>query len=144
MTRRAPRVKEVADPPGRRLLLDTHTLLWWLTGDPHLSRAARRLIEQPSSMAFVSAASAWEITTKVRLGRLNDPQGVTDSLDEHLRIQGFRELPITLEHGRRAGMLAGPHKDPFDRMLIAQAQSEGLAVVSNGKAFDPYGVARVW
>ena len=132
------------DTPGRRLLLDTHALLWWLTGDPHLSAAARRVIGQTSAMAFVSAASAWEIATKVRLGRLDDPQGVTDSLGAHIRAQGFRELPITLEHGRRAGKLPGPHKDPFDRMLIAQAQSEGLAIVSNDEAFDPYGVVRVW
>jgi PIN domain nuclease of toxin-antitoxin system len=97
-----------------------------------------------SAVAFVSAASAWEIATKVRLGKLDDPQGVTDSLGVHLRTQGFRELPITLEHGRRAGKLPGPHKDPFDRMLIAQAQSEGLAIVSNDKAFDPYGIQRLW
>src|SRR6266852_859579 len=101
-----------SDLPGRRLLLDTHTLLWWLTGDPHLSPAARRVIAQASALAFVSAASAWEIATKVRLGRLDDPQGVTDSLGAHLRAQGFRELPITLEHGRRAGKLPGPPKDP--------------------------------
>jgi PIN domain nuclease of toxin-antitoxin system len=130
--------------PGRRLLLDTHTLLWWLTGDPHLSPAARRAIAQASALAFVSAASAWEIATKVRLGRLDDPHGVTDSLGAHVRAQGFRELPITLEHGRRAGKLPGPHKDPFDRMLIAQAQSEGLAIVSNDAAFDQYGVERLW
>ena len=133
-----------AAAPGRRLLLDTHTLLWWLTGDPRLSPAARRVIAQASALAFVSAASAWEIATKVRLGRLDDPQGVTDSLAAHLRDQGFRELPITLEHGRRAGKLPGPPKDPFHRMLIAQAQGEGLAIVSNDAAFDSYGVERVW
>lgn len=141
VTRRAARTPAV---PGRRLLLDTHALLWWLTGDSHLSPAARRVIGEASALAFVSAASAWEIATKVRLGRLEDPQGVTDSLAAHLRAQGFRELPITLEHGRRAGKLPGPHKDPFDRMLIAQAQAEGLAIVSNDAAFDPYGVERVW
>ena len=147
MTRpRARRRSAVAEPgtPGRRLLLDTHALMWWLTGDPHLSTAARGAIGQASAVAFVSAASAWEIATKVRLGRLNDPKGVTDSLGAHLRAQGFRELPITLEHGRRAGKLPGAHKDPFDRMLIAQAQSEGLTIVSNERAFDPYGIERIW
>lgn len=130
--------------PGRRLLLDTHTLLWWLIGDAQLSATARRAVAQPSAVAFVSAASAWEIARKVRLGRLPDPEGVTDSLGAHIRAQGFRELPITVEHGRRAGKLPGSHKDPFDRMLIAQAQSEGLAIVSNDAAFDPYGVERIW
>lgn len=130
--------------PGRRLLLDTHTVLWWLTGDAHLSSVARRVIAHTSALAFVSAASGWEIATKVRLGGLADPHGVTDSLGAHLRAQGFRELPITLEHGRRAGKLPGPNKAPFDRMLIAQAQSEGLAIVSNDAAFDPYGVERIW
>lgn len=78
-----------AAAPGRRLPLDTHTVLWWLTGDPHLSPAARRVIAHRSALAFVSAASAWEIATKVRLGRLDDPQGATDSLGAHLRAQGF-------------------------------------------------------
>jgi PIN domain nuclease of toxin-antitoxin system len=133
-----------AGAPGRRLLLDTHALLWWLTGDPQLSAAARRAIAQESAEVFLSAASAWEIATKVRLGRLADPAGATDSLDAHVRAQGFRELPITLEHGRRAGKLPGSHKDPFDRMLIAQTQSEGLAIVSNDRAFDPFGVERIW
>jgi PIN domain nuclease of toxin-antitoxin system len=133
-----------ASTPGRRLLVDTHALLWWLLGDPHLSPVARRAIAQASAVVFVSAASAWEIATKVRLGRLDDPAGVTDSLGAHVRGQGFRELPITLEHGRRAGKLPRSHTDPFDRMLIAQAQSEGLAIVSNDRAFDPFGVQRIW
>ena len=95
-------------------------------------------------MVFVSAASAWEIATKVRLGTLDDPHGVMDSFTAHVRAQGFRELAITWEHGRRAGKLPGPHKDPFDRMLIAQAQIDGLAIVSNEEVFAPYSVERVW
>lgn len=130
--------------PGRRLLLDTHTLLWWVTGDPQLSAGARAAIGDGAAAVFVSAASAWEIATKVRLGKLADPHGVTDSMAAHLRAQGFLELPITVEHGRRAGRLPGPHKDPFDRMLIAQAQADGLAVVSNEEPFDAYGVVRIW
>lgn len=131
-------------PLGHRLLLDTHTLLWWLSGDRRLSDAARGAIAHEYAVVFVSAASAWEIASKVRLGKLDDPHGVMDSLTAHVRAQGFRELAITWEHGRRAGKLPGPHKDPFDRMLIAQAQIDSLAIVSNEEAFAPYGVERVW
>ena len=130
--------------PGRRLLLDTHTLLWWLAGDPRLSLRAREAIADEAALVFVSPASAWEIATKVRLGRLADPHGVTDSLATHVAAQGFRQLPITLDHGRLAGRLPGPHGDPFDRMLIAQAQAEGLSLVSNEEPFDRYGVQRIW
>jgi PIN domain nuclease of toxin-antitoxin system len=92
----------------------------------------------------VSAVSAWEIATKVRLGRLEDPHGIGDSLPEHVAAQAFEALPITLEHGRRAGRLPGPHRDPFDRMLVAQAQAEDLALVSNEEVFDGYGINRIW
>lgn len=149
MTRRPPRPRRVAERPpagygGRPLLLDTHALLWWIAGDAHLSRAARRAIADESATVFVSAASAWEVATKVRLGKLSDPFGVSDALGAHVAAQGFHELPITLQHGRRAGNLPGPHKDPFDRMLIAQALGDGLTVVSNETIFDAYGIQRVW
>lgn len=147
MSRRRPR--RVAERPptaygGRRLLLDTHALLWWLSDDPRLTRAARRAIADEAAVVFASAASAWELATKVRFGKLSDPHGVAEALGSHVAAQGFRELPITLEHARRAGSLSGTHKDPFDRMLIAQAQTDGLAVVSNDDVFDGYGVQRVW
>lgn len=129
---------------AQRLLLDTHALLWWLTGDRQLSPAARAAIADPAAAVLVSAASAWEIATKIRLGKLSDPRGVLDSLAAHLGAQGFADLPITVEHARRAGRLPGPHRDPFDRMLIAQAQTEGLALVSNERPFDAYGVVRIW
>ncbi len=129
---------------GRRLLLDTHALLWWLTGDAGMSRAARGAIAAAQAEVFVSAASGWEIATKVRLGKLADPRGVTEALGKHVAAQGFRELAITLEHGRRAGALPGPHRDPFDRMLVAQAQAEDLVVVSVDRVFDEYRVRRLW
>ena len=129
---------------GKRLLLDTHALLWWFGDDRRLSRTARAAIGNESASVFVSAASSWEIATKIRLGKLSDPHGLVDGLDVHLAAQGFQELPVTIEHGRRAGLLAGPHKDPFDRMLIAQAQAEGLAIVSIEMPFDAYGVERIW
>ena len=145
--RRRPR--GVAERPpsaygAARLLLDTHALLWWFTDSPRLSRPARRAIGDASATVFVSAASAWEVATKVRLGKLHDPLGLADALSVHVAAQGFQDLPITLEHGRRAGKLPGSHKDPFDRMLVAQAQTDGLAIVSNEAQFDAYGIQRVW
>lgn len=130
--------------PASRLLLDTHALLWWLTGDRQLSATAQRVIGEETNDIYVSAASAWEISTRLRLGKLHDPEGVTRALRRHLAAQGFLELPILLEHAQEAGALPGPHRDPFDRMLIAQARLEELALVSNEEPFDRYGITRVW
>ena len=127
-----------------RLLLDTHAFLWWLVDSARLSKAAYGVIADERNDILVSAASAWEITTKHRLGRL--PQGATVALDVAASItgQGFEELVIGVADAERAGRLPGPHRDPFDRMLIAQAQGRGLAIVSVDSAFDSYGVARLW
>ncbi len=92
----------------------------------------------------VSAATAWEIATKVRLGRLPAMTEFCDAMARELDEQGFSELPVTVEDGRRAGLLPGPHGDPFDRMLIAQAMVRGLALVSIEAQFDAYGVRRLW
>ena len=127
-----------------RVLLDTHTLLWWLDGDRRLSRRARNLIAADDNSVLVSAVSAWEISTKVRLGKLPGAIEVAAELPAVLRQQNFEPLPITIVHALRAGNLPGPHRDPFDRMLIAQAQDEDLALVSNERVFDVYGVRRVW
>lgn len=127
-----------------RVLLDTHTLLWWLDGDRHLSRRAREVIADDGTAVLVSAASAWEISTKVRLGKLPGATEVAAELPAILRQQNFDPLPIAVAHALRAGHLPGPHRDPFDRMLIAQAQAEDLALVSNERVFDAYGVRRVW
>jgi PIN domain nuclease of toxin-antitoxin system len=127
-----------------RLLLDTHALLWWLTDDPSLSSAARRAIGRPGNLVLVSAASAWEIGTKVRLGRLPGAEGLAQDFAAFLSRERFEELPISLEHGIRAGLLPGPHKDPFDRMLAAQSETENLPIVSNDRIFDSYNVRRLW
>jgi PIN domain nuclease of toxin-antitoxin system len=127
-----------------RLLLDTHALLWWLDGDARLSRAAKRAIGLETNTVYVSAASAWEITTKARLGKLPGALDVAADVPGALASQGFEGLSITVEHAQVAGNLPGPHRDPFDRMLIAQAQVEGLPIVSIDEALDGYGVRRLW
>jgi PIN domain nuclease of toxin-antitoxin system len=127
-----------------RVLLDTHTLLWWLDGDRRLSRRARRVIAADDNTVLVSAASAWEISTKVRLGKLPGAVQVAAELIAILRQQKFEPLPVAVDHALRAGNLPGPHRDPFDRMLIAQAQAEDLALVSNDRVFDAYGARRMW
>jgi PIN domain nuclease of toxin-antitoxin system len=127
-----------------RLLLDTRALLRWLAGDEALSTAARTAISDEANTIYVSAASAWETATKHRLGKLPGAQAIVHDLESVIASQGFDALPISLRHGQAAGALAGPHRDPFDRMLIAQAMLEDLALVSNERAFDVYGVRRLW
>jgi PIN domain nuclease of toxin-antitoxin system len=126
-----------------RILLDSHALIWWATDDPMLSDRARRAITQGSEV-LVSAASAWEIAIKVNLGRLPSAMDLIADFERTLKSRGFLVLDITAEHGIRAGLLPGPHKDPFDRMLIAQAQAENLPIVTNDAIFDGYGVRRLW
>lgn len=127
-----------------RLLLDTHALLWWLDGDPQLTKIARAAIGDEQNPVYVSAGSAWEIATKVRIGKLPGAVEVAERLPEILTQQAFATLAISLEHARRAGLLPGAHRDPFDRILIAQAQLEGLTLVSNESLFDAFGIRRLW
>jgi PIN domain nuclease of toxin-antitoxin system len=127
-----------------RLLLDTHALLWWLTDDHSLPPTARRLIARGSNVIVVSAASVWEVATKVRLGKLPMAVDLVANLDDVLVQEGFEALAISVDHSVRAGLLPGPHKDPFDRMLIAQSQAENLPILSNDEALDGYGVRRLW
>lgn len=127
-----------------RLLLDTHAFLWWIAGDDALSAAARAAIADESNGIFISAASVWEIATKHRIGKLPGVATLIANLDGAIADQGFTGLPISLRHGQTAGALPGPHRDPFDRMLIAQAMLEDLVLVSNEQPFDAYGVRRLW
>jgi PIN domain nuclease of toxin-antitoxin system len=127
-----------------RILLDTHTLIWWLTEDSSLPTSARRLIASRNHNVFVSAVSGWEIATKVRLGRLDTAADLARDFSAYLAQERFESLSISIEHGIRAGSLPGSHKDPFDRMLVAQAQMESLAIVSDDAELDSYGVSRVW
>jgi PIN domain nuclease of toxin-antitoxin system len=127
-----------------QLLLDTHALLWWLAGDDALSVTARAAITNEDNGIFISAASIWEIATKHRIGKSPGIAAIIADLDRVIADQGFVGLPINLRHGQVAGALPGPHRDPFDRMLIAQAMLENLVLVSNEQSFDAYGVTRLW
>ncbi|MGI8876054.1 MAG: type II toxin-antitoxin system VapC family toxin [Egibacteraceae bacterium] len=118
-----------------RLLLDTQVLLWWLPDDPALSPAVRATINTEPEV-FVSAASVWEVGIKVALGKLETP----GHLGEQVDAEGFRRLPIDFTHAAAAGALPRHHDDPFDRILIAQAQCEGLTLVTSDRAFPAYGV----
>lgn len=127
-----------------RLLLDTHSLLWSFSGVKKLSGKARLAIQDFENQVHVSAASAWEIATKFRLGKLPEAAPFVHSFGENIRRIGFQELVVSIDHAQRAGLLAGVHRDPFDRFLIAQAQAENLLLVSNETLFDQYGVQRLW
>jgi PIN domain nuclease of toxin-antitoxin system len=126
------------------LLLDTHALIWWLAGDARLAARARDTIDAHRAQVFVSAASAWEIATKVRLGKLPGAAFIAGDVGRFIADEGFQPLAVSVEHGQRAGALPGPVKDPFDRMLIAQAMLDGLHLVSIERTFDAYGVLRLW
>lgn len=127
-----------------RLLLDTHAFLWWLSGSERLPDSARRAIGDEANEILISAASAWEIATKERLGKLPGGELIARDVRASITSQGFNELPISVEEANRAGSLAGPLRDPFDRMLIAQSLIRDVVLVSNETAFDRYGVRRFW
>ena len=127
-----------------RLLLDTHAFLWWVIDDRRLSQAARRAIAEDDNDLLVSAASAWEIATKHRIGKLPEAEALAGNIAGAIALEGFEELPIPVGEAARAGALPGPLRDPFDRMLIAQALSRNLVLISNESLFDRYGVRRLW
>jgi PIN domain nuclease of toxin-antitoxin system len=120
------------------LLLDTHALLWWLA-DVELTTPARAAIADPENLVVVSAASVWEASIKRALGKLDAPGGLADVVV----TSGFEPLAITHAHADAAGELPPHHRDPFDRMLVAQARTEGLTIVTRDRAFDDYDVARM-
>jgi len=122
---------------AQRLLIDTHVLIWWRNSDvPAIRTPAYDSIADPGNEVFVSVASIWEIVIKRALGKLNAPWSLTETIGE----VGFRELPITAFHAERAGSLPLHHTDPFDRMLVAQAQAEGLILVTRDANIPRYGI----
>jgi len=128
------------DPP--KLLLDTHALIWWAISDKRLSRKVRSLIEDEQTVVFVSSASAWEIATKVRLGKLT--WSSPGSVESYCRNQGFELLSISVAHAERAGSWPQEHGDPFDRMLAAQGEREQLPVATNDPKIKLFDVATIW
>jgi PIN domain nuclease of toxin-antitoxin system len=127
-----------------KVLLDTHALLWWLDGDRRLSKLAQRIIGNEENTVLVSAASAWEICTKFRLGKLPGAAEVAADVKGCIDSQGFVPLPISVAHAQRAGNLPGPHRDPFDRMLIAQSQAEDLSIITIDPVFELYNARVIW
>lgn len=130
--------------PSNRLLLDTHALLWWLAEPERLSAKAHAAIQDSSNQVLVSAASAWELATKVRLGKLEIASQLLAELPEVLTNQGFDLLPIQFSHGLRAGGYQQLHRDPFDRLLAAQAELEQLTLVSLDSALQAFPCQLLW
>jgi PIN domain nuclease of toxin-antitoxin system len=126
------------------ILLDTHAFLWWILDGPRLSAEARKHIGDGENPLFWSAASSWELVIKYKLGRLPLPQEPAIFLAEELRSNRIESLPITDKHAFNAGNLPRHHNDPFDRMLIAQAMTEDLALLSRDSLFEPYDVHVIW
>ncbi len=126
------------------VLLDTHALLWFVGGDAQMSARARQAIEAPGARVVVSAASAWEIATKYRLGKLDGARLLAENFVDAVSGLGFDIVPISASAAQRAGLMTAAHRDPFDRVLAAQAVELGLPIVSADAAFDGLGVRRVW
>jgi PIN domain nuclease of toxin-antitoxin system len=126
------------------LLLDTHALLWWLVEPEKLSSLAIAAINDPATSIFVSAASGWEIATKSRLGKLPGAEQLLQDLPSLLQQQGFEPLAVQLHHGVHAGGYRQAHRDPFDRLLAAQAELEGLQLVSVDPALATFPCRLLW
>jgi PIN domain nuclease of toxin-antitoxin system len=126
------------------LLLDTHALFWWVTKSSNLTEKANTAIADSTRQCFVSAATVYEMSNKVRLGKFEAANEIVDRLDEILADNNFTPLAISLEHAAVAGKLESPHRDPFDRILAAQAIVEGLKIVSADPAMKLLGVEVVW
>ena len=129
---------------GVRVLLDTHALLWALVSPDELTKKARALITDHETEVLVSAASAWEIATKSRLGKLDHARGVVTSYADHLRMLSAYEVSITGAHALLAGGFTVPHRDPFDRMIAAQSMTLGVPVVTNDVAFAQFPCQLIW
>lgn len=125
------------------ILLDTHTLIWFVTNDAKLSPAANQLITQ-SATVLVSVATLWEIAIKLSIGKLNMGGTFDDLFPTHMDNNNFTLLPIILPHLSRSGKLPFHHRDPFDRLLIAQSMTENVPIISKDAHFDAYGVTRLW
>ena len=127
-----------------KLLLDTHAVVWWWTDDPRIPAAARAAIADPANIVYVSAVSAWEIATKNRSGKWPGVEQIVDDFSALLRKSRFQALPVSVDHARLAGTFDSPHRDPFDRMLMAQSTEEKAALVSADTVFRGMGAELIW
>ena len=127
-----------------KFLLDTHAWLWWAFDDSRLPKTMRTIIAEPSNQIFVSAASAWEIATKFRIGKLPSASVLVQDIDGWRQRCGFAEIPITVLHAQKAGTWANPHRDPFDRMLAAQSAMEQLPCITADPELASFGIDVVW
>lgn len=118
-----------------KILLDTHALVWWIFDEPQLGLLARREISDSQNVIYVSSASAWEIATKYRIGKMPEAQELLENYTTILEQGQFQELPIATAHALKAGSLRIEHRDPFDRMLMAQAELEKMAIITYDSAF---------
>jgi len=127
-----------------RLLLDTHSFLWFVSGNPQIRSSARMLIEDVSNQPFLSVASLWEMAIKMSLGKLSLGQPFETLIPQQLSLNGIALLGITISHTAVVARLPFHHRDPFDRLLVAQAMTEQMSIVSGDTAFDAYAVTRLW
>ncbi|RDV80486.1 type II toxin-antitoxin system VapC family toxin [Ammonifex thiophilus] len=127
-----------------KILLDTHVFLWWIADDPRLPERVRKVIANKRNTLFFSAASAWEMAIKASLGKLSVPGDLSDFVIEQLRLNNITPLPVRLTHALRIYSLPRIHRDPFDRLLVAQAQEEGLVILTNDAKIREYPVEVVW
>jgi len=126
------------------ILLDTHTFLWWITDDRQLSASARDFIRDKKKDLLLSSASAWEIAIKTSLGKLPLPESPEVFIPRHMRINQFRPLPISVDHALAVSALPHHHRDPFDRLLVAQAQMENIPLLSADPILRSYAVQLLW
>jgi PIN domain nuclease of toxin-antitoxin system len=127
-----------------KVLLDSHALVWFLTGNPLLPSRARAVAEKEDTILCVSAVTAWEIANKVRLGKWPEAAELTETLAAVMEQFSFEPVSITIEHARMAGLLPGVHRDPFDRMLAAQSQIEGMPLMTGDPVFATFGTRVLW
>ncbi len=125
-------------------LLDTHTFLFWVFNDSRLSKTAHRIIQNPENNILVSSATAWEIATKYRIGKLESARVLVQDLPGWVARAGFQELSISIAHAQKAGSWPQPHRDAFDRMLAAQSELEGYPIISRDKALATFGIQLIW
>lgn len=127
-----------------KLLLDTHAFLWWIADDPRLAPSARAMVADPANELFLSAASGWEISIKCRIGKLSLGEAPEIFVSRHLTANAIQPFPVRMEHALRVFSLPPLHRDPFDRLLVAQSQLEGMPLVTADPLLSQYGIEVRW